>query len=157
MQRTDSLEKTRMLVKIEVRRRRGRQRMRWSDRITDSMDMSWVNPEGWWSAVHGVVKSWTELDLQPARLLCPWDSQDKTVEWAAMGSSKGSSQLKDWIRVSHGEGRFFTVWTTNSSTTRHNLKNSLPSSIRQCFQCCLKPVAPRRLSLFNNAACQVLD
>ena len=75
MWRADSFVKTQILGKIEGRRRRGRQRTRWLDSITDSMDMSLsklrelvMDREAWWAEVHGVTKSWTWLSDRTKQL-----------------------------------------------------------------------------------------
>ena len=91
MRRADSLEKTLMLEKIEGRRRRGRQRMRWLDGITDSMDMSLcklqefvMDREVWRAVVYGVTKSWTRLSDWTELIhiyVCCWCILFSTSRW----------------------------------------------------------------------------
>ena len=94
MQRVDSLEKTLMLGGIGGRRRRGRQRMRWLDGITDSMDMSLselqqlvMDKEAWCAAIHGVAESWTVKKAERRRTLWCWRRLLR-VPWTARRSNQ---------------------------------------------------------------------
>ena len=100
MQRAESFEKTLMLGKIEGRRRRGWQRMRWLDSITDSIDMVWVHSgsfvmdrEAWHAAAHGVTKSWTWLS---DRTELSWaDMKYKVHSSFALGSANWKTGLNN--------------------------------------------------------------
>ena len=120
MRRVNSLEKTLMLGWIEGRSRRGWQRMRWLDGITDSMDMKWSEVK-WSDIAQSCPTICDPVDCSLQGSSVHGIFQARVLEWVAISFSSGSSRPRDRTQVSCIAGRRFTIWATREALSLSKL------------------------------------
>ena len=146
MRRADSFEKTLMLGKIEGRRRRGQQRMRWLDDITDLMDMGlgelrelMMDREAWCAAVHGVTRSWTQLSVHDI---------SHQVYHSVQALSRVQLFATPWIAAHQASLSITNSW---SLPKLMSIESVIPSShLILCHPLLLLPLIPPSIRIFSN-------